>query len=120
MDRGRKGGKKMVEKVELPSEAAAGRGLEHTKSLILWIWQDWLCQHEGLSYPAKTTIQLTIFREQAFSLENPANFRALLAYFLHLPYFGKIATVPTETLPSCRKLRKPPKALSLGTSPLFH
>ncbi|PQQ05116.1 hypothetical protein Pyn_14990 [Prunus yedoensis var. nudiflora] len=76
--------------------------------------------HEGLSYPAKTTIQLTIFREQAFSLENPANFRALLAYFLHLPYFGKIATVPTETLPSCRKLRKPPKALSLGTSPLFH
>ena len=46
MDKGRKGGKKMAKKVEFPSEVAAGRGLEHTKSLILWIWQDWLCQHE--------------------------------------------------------------------------
>ncbi|PQQ07866.1 hypothetical protein Pyn_21627 [Prunus yedoensis var. nudiflora] len=109
MERGRKREKKIAEKVELPSEAAAGRGLEHTKSLISWIWQDWLYQHEP-----KQQQQPTIFREQAFSPENPANFRALPAHSSHLSYFGKIATVPTETLPSCRKLRKkPPEALLL-------
>ncbi|PQQ13987.1 hypothetical protein Pyn_39425 [Prunus yedoensis var. nudiflora] len=33
MERGRKRGKKMSEKGKLPSEAAAGRSLEHPKSL---------------------------------------------------------------------------------------
>ncbi|KAL6279337.1 hypothetical protein ACE6H2_016218 [Prunus campanulata] len=36
MERGRKMRKKMGEKGELLSEAAAGRSLEHPKSLILW------------------------------------------------------------------------------------
>ncbi|PQM42432.1 hypothetical protein Pyn_31637 [Prunus yedoensis var. nudiflora] len=38
MERGRKRRKKMGEKGKLPSEAAAGRGLEHPKSLILGDW----------------------------------------------------------------------------------
>ncbi|KAL6279282.1 hypothetical protein ACE6H2_016163 [Prunus campanulata] len=38
MERGRKMRKKMGEKGELLSEAAAGRGLEHPKSLILGDW----------------------------------------------------------------------------------
>ncbi|PQM37644.1 hypothetical protein Pyn_14045 [Prunus yedoensis var. nudiflora] len=36
MERGRKMRRKMGEKRELLSEAAAGRDLEHPKSLILW------------------------------------------------------------------------------------
>ncbi|PQM34653.1 hypothetical protein Pyn_06562 [Prunus yedoensis var. nudiflora] len=40
MERGRKRRKKMGEKGKLPSEAAAGRSLEHPKSLILWDWAE--------------------------------------------------------------------------------
>ncbi|PQP93324.1 hypothetical protein Pyn_20829 [Prunus yedoensis var. nudiflora] len=38
MEGGRKRRKKMGEKGKLPSEAAAGRSLEHPKPLILWDW----------------------------------------------------------------------------------
>ncbi|KAL6281504.1 hypothetical protein ACE6H2_018385 [Prunus campanulata] len=40
MKRGRKRRKEMGEKGKLPSEAAAGRSLEHPKSLILWDWAE--------------------------------------------------------------------------------
>ncbi|KAL6283888.1 hypothetical protein ACE6H2_014817 [Prunus campanulata] len=40
MERGRKRRKRMGEKGKLLSEAAAGRSLEHPKSLILWDWAE--------------------------------------------------------------------------------
>ncbi|PQQ07734.1 hypothetical protein Pyn_30567 [Prunus yedoensis var. nudiflora] len=49
MKRGRKRRKEMGEKGKFPSEAAAGRSLEHPKSLILWDLTELTLPHRSKS-----------------------------------------------------------------------